>query len=142
MASGMDPGVKKKTDRLLAERAANNAFASSTAQSNGAAKRRSRRRPHLCVEIRAAFPHPARRRDRLVPLTQSEVLHKAFLAAGADSTLVAIEGADRWLRGVQGDGAVERDIAFLRSKLGNHSRRRPGPHRRPLFPFTTAERMA
>lgn len=58
-------------------------------------------------------------RDRLVPLAQSEVLHKALLAAGADSTLVAIEGADHCFWGVPGEGIVERDIAFLRAKLGS-----------------------
>jgi acetyl esterase/lipase len=58
-------------------------------------------------------------RDRLVPFAQSEVLHKALLAAGADSTLVAIEGADHCFWGVADDGIVERDIAFLRRKLGN-----------------------
>ena len=57
-------------------------------------------------------------RDRVVPFAQSEVLHKALLAAGADSTFIAIEGADHCFWGVPGDGIVERDIAFLRSKLG------------------------
>jgi len=56
--------------------------------------------------------------DRLVPLAQSEVLHAALLAAGADSTLVAIEGADHCFWGVPDEGIVERDIAFLRAKLG------------------------
>jgi acetyl esterase/lipase len=55
--------------------------------------------------------------DRVVPLAQSEILHKALLAAGADSTLVTIEGADHCFWGVQDNGIVERDIAFLRSKL-------------------------
>ena len=57
-------------------------------------------------------------RDRLVPLGQSEVLHKALIAAGADSTLATIEGADHCFWGVSGEGIVERDIAFLRAKLG------------------------
>jgi acetyl esterase/lipase len=57
-------------------------------------------------------------RDRLVPLAQSETLHKALLAAGAESTLVTIEGADHCFWGVEGSGIVERDIAFLRAKLG------------------------
>ena len=56
--------------------------------------------------------------DRLVPLEQNESLHKALLAAGADSTLVTIEGADHCFWGVGDDGVVERDIAFLRAKLG------------------------
>jgi acetyl esterase/lipase len=59
-------------------------------------------------------------RDRLVPLAQSEGLHKALLAAGAESTLVAIEGADHCFWGVQDNGIVERDIAFLRSKFGDY----------------------
>jgi hypothetical protein len=54
----------------------------------------------------------------LVPLEQNESLHKALLAAGADSTLVTIEGADHCFWGVGDDGVVERDIAFLRAKLG------------------------
>ena len=58
-------------------------------------------------------------RDRLVPITQSEALHAALVAAGADSTLVAIEGADHCFWGVSGEGIVERDIAFLRAKLGS-----------------------
>jgi acetyl esterase/lipase len=57
-------------------------------------------------------------RDRSVPLAQSEGPHKALLAAGAESTLVAIEGADHCFWGVQDNGIVERDIAFLRSKFG------------------------
>jgi len=57
-------------------------------------------------------------RDRLVPLAQSEVLHAALRAAGADSTLVAIEGADHCFWGVPDEGIVERDIAFLRARLG------------------------
>jgi acetyl esterase/lipase len=56
-------------------------------------------------------------RDRLVPFAQSDVLHKALLAAGADSTFVAIEGADHCFWGVPDDGIVERDIAFLQAKL-------------------------
>jgi acetyl esterase/lipase len=58
-------------------------------------------------------------RDRLVPPAQSEVLHNALLAAGADSTLVRIEGADHCFWGVPGEGIVERDIEFLRAKLGH-----------------------
>ena len=58
-------------------------------------------------------------RDRLVPLGQSEVLHRTLLGAGADSTLVVIEGADHCFWGVPPEGIVERDIAFLRAKLGN-----------------------
>jgi acetyl esterase/lipase len=58
-------------------------------------------------------------RDRLVPLGQSQALHQALLAAGAASTLVAIEGADHCFWGVEDDGIVERDIAFLRKTLGD-----------------------
>jgi acetyl esterase/lipase len=58
-------------------------------------------------------------RDRLVPLGQSEALHRALLAAGAASTLVVIEGADHCFWGVDDDGIVERDIAFLRSTFGS-----------------------
>jgi acetyl esterase/lipase len=54
-------------------------------------------------------------RDRLVPLGQSQALHRALLAAGAASTLVVIEGADHCFWGVEDDGIVERDIAFLRA---------------------------
>jgi acetyl esterase/lipase len=57
--------------------------------------------------------------DRLVPPAQSEVLHKALVAAGADSTLVLIEGADHCFWGAPGEGIVERDIEFLKAKLGN-----------------------
>ena len=57
-------------------------------------------------------------RDRLVPLGQSRALHQALLAAGAASTLVAIEGADHCFWGVEADGIVERDIAFLRKTFG------------------------
>ena len=42
----------------------------------------------------------------------------ALIAAGADSTLATIEGADHCFWGVSGEGIVERDIAFLRAKLG------------------------
>jgi acetyl esterase/lipase len=58
-------------------------------------------------------------RDRLVPLGQSELLHRTLLAAGADSTLVVIEDADHCFWGVSPDGIVERDIAFLRAKLAD-----------------------
>jgi acetyl esterase/lipase len=54
-------------------------------------------------------------RDRLVPVGQSLALHQALLAAGAASTLVAIDGADHCFWGVAADGIVERDIAFLRA---------------------------
>ena len=54
-------------------------------------------------------------RDRLVPLGQSQALHQALVAAGAASTLVVIEGADHCFWGVEADGIVERDIAFLRA---------------------------
>jgi hypothetical protein len=54
-----------------------------------------------------------------VPLGQSQALHEALLAAGAASTLVAIEGADHCFWGVEDDGIVERDIAFLRKTLGD-----------------------
>jgi acetyl esterase/lipase len=57
--------------------------------------------------------------DRLVPLGQSEILHRALLAAGADSTLVVVEGADHCFWGVPPQGIVERDIVFLKDKLGN-----------------------
>ena len=57
-------------------------------------------------------------RDRLVPLGQSQALHRALLGAGAASTLVAIEGADHCFWGVEDDGIVERDIAFLRKTFG------------------------
>ena len=57
-------------------------------------------------------------RDRLVPLAQSEILHEALLAADVDSTLVVIEGADHCFWGAPLEGIVERDIAFLRAKLG------------------------
>jgi acetyl esterase/lipase len=53
--------------------------------------------------------------DRLVPPEQSRELHRALLAAGAASTLVLIEGADHCFWGVDDDGIVERDIAFLRA---------------------------
>jgi acetyl esterase/lipase len=56
-------------------------------------------------------------RDRLVPLGQSEALHRTLLAAGVDSTLVVIDGADHCFWGAPPDGIVERDIAFLRAKL-------------------------
>jgi acetyl esterase/lipase len=56
--------------------------------------------------------------DRLVPFAQSRALHETLLKAGADSTLVAVEGADHCFWGASGDGIVERDIAFLRAKLG------------------------
>lgn len=58
-------------------------------------------------------------RDRLVPLAQSEVLHKALLAAGVSSELVVVEGADHCFWGVPDNGVVERDIAFLRRSLGD-----------------------
>lgn len=57
-------------------------------------------------------------RDRLVPLGQSQALHRALLAAGAPSTLVVVEGADHCFWGVDDDGIVERDIAFLRATFG------------------------
>ncbi len=56
--------------------------------------------------------------DRLVPLGQSQALHKALLAAGARSTLVVIEGADHCFWGVDRTGIVERDVAFLRGVFG------------------------
>ncbi len=56
--------------------------------------------------------------DRLVPLAQSESLHKALLAAGAKSSLHIMEGADHCFWGVPDDGVVERDIAFLKGVFG------------------------
>jgi acetyl esterase/lipase len=55
--------------------------------------------------------------DRLVPIRQSEAFHAALLKAGADSTLVRIEGADHCFWGAPLDGIVERDIAFLKAQL-------------------------
>jgi len=57
-------------------------------------------------------------RDRLVPFGQSQALHDALTAAGVDSTLHAIEGADHCFWGVPDDGIAERDIAFMKAKLG------------------------
>jgi acetyl esterase/lipase len=57
--------------------------------------------------------------DRLVPLGQSQALHKALLAAGAASTLVVTDGADHCFWGVPDDGIVERDIAFLHATFGD-----------------------
>jgi acetyl esterase/lipase len=56
--------------------------------------------------------------DRLVPVGQSRALHRALLDAGAASTLKIIEGADHCFWGVEDDGIVERDIAFLRATFG------------------------
>ena len=56
--------------------------------------------------------------DRLVPLEQSQALHKALLAAGARSTLSVIEGADHCFWGVDRTGIVERDVAFLKGVFG------------------------
>jgi acetyl esterase/lipase len=56
-------------------------------------------------------------KDRLVPFGQAQELHDALIAAGADTTLVAVEGADHCFWGVSGEGIVEDAIAFLRSKL-------------------------
>jgi acetyl esterase/lipase len=56
--------------------------------------------------------------DRLVPVGQSQALHRALVEAGAASTLKVIEGADHCFWGVQTDGIVERDIAFLRATFG------------------------
>lgn len=55
--------------------------------------------------------------DRLVPIGQARALHAALLAAGADSTLDEIAGADHCFWGVPDPGIVERDITFLREKL-------------------------
>ena len=57
--------------------------------------------------------------DRLVPIRQSETFHAALRKAGVDSTLVRIEGADHCFWGAPLDGIVERDIAFLKAKLGS-----------------------
>lgn len=56
-------------------------------------------------------------RDRLVPYGQAVELDNALQAVSADSTLVAVEGADHCFWGVPGDGIVEDAIAFLRTKL-------------------------
>jgi acetyl esterase/lipase len=56
-------------------------------------------------------------KDRLVPFAQAQELHDALQAAGADSTLIPVEGADHCFWGVPGDGIVEDAITFLRAKL-------------------------
>jgi acetyl esterase/lipase len=56
--------------------------------------------------------------DRLVPIRQSETFHAALIKAGVNSTLVRIEGADHCFWGAPLDGIVERDIAFLKARLG------------------------
>jgi acetyl esterase/lipase len=51
--------------------------------------------------------------DRLVPIGQSRELHQALLAAGADSTLREIEGADHCFWGVDGRGIMADVTGFL-----------------------------
>jgi hypothetical protein len=41
-----------------------------------------------------------------------------LIAAGADSTLIPIEGGDHCFWGVSGDGIVEDAIKFTQKKLG------------------------
>ena len=52
--------------------------------------------------------------DRLVPLAQSENLHKALVAAGVDSTLKVIEGADHCFWGADRSIIMPDVIGFLR----------------------------
>jgi len=51
--------------------------------------------------------------DRLVPLAQSQTLHKALLATGVSSTLKVIEGADHCFWGVDRSAIMPDAIAFL-----------------------------
>lgn len=55
--------------------------------------------------------------DRVVPVGQSEELHAALLACGADSSLTIVERADHCFGGVDLDPLVDQAIAFFREKL-------------------------
>jgi acetyl esterase/lipase len=55
--------------------------------------------------------------DRVVPVGQSEELHTALLACGADSRLTIVEGADHCFGGVDLDPLVGQAIAFFQEKL-------------------------
>ncbi|MDE2446764.1 MAG: alpha/beta hydrolase [Alphaproteobacteria bacterium] len=55
--------------------------------------------------------------DRLVPYQQSVDLAAALKNAGADVTLLTVEGADHCFWGVPPDGIVEDTIRFLDTKL-------------------------
>jgi acetyl esterase/lipase len=55
--------------------------------------------------------------DRVVPVGQSEELHEALLACGADSSLTIVEGADHCFGGVDLDPLVDQAITFFQEKL-------------------------
>ncbi len=62
--------------------------------------------------------------DRVVPVGQSEELHAALLACGADSVLTVVEGADHCFGGADLDPLVSQAIAFFREKLRSRKENR------------------
>ncbi|NLG20773.1 MAG: alpha/beta hydrolase [Actinomycetales bacterium] len=54
------------------------------------------------------------RDDSLVPVTESETLHRALLTAGVDSTLEITDGADHCFIGTPVEPHLDRAIGFLR----------------------------
>lgn len=61
--------------------------------------------------------------DRVVPAQQSERLHGALLAAGVDSTLDLVPGADHCFWDVDPEAPLRRVVAYLADRLGAE---RPG----------------
>jgi len=55
--------------------------------------------------------------DGVVPVGQSEELHEALLACGADSSLTLVEGADHCFIGADLDPLVAQAVAFFQQKL-------------------------
>ena len=51
--------------------------------------------------------------DRLVPIAQSRVLHQALVAAGVDSTLQAVDGADHCFWGADRSRVMPEAVRFL-----------------------------
>jgi dipeptidyl aminopeptidase/acylaminoacyl peptidase len=50
----------------------------------------------------------------VVPLNQSEIMHRALRAAGKDSRLVVLDGEDHWLSfGPTRRRMLEETVAFL-----------------------------
>jgi acetyl esterase/lipase len=62
--------------------------------------------------------------DGVVPVGQSEELHEALLARGADSSLTIVEGADHCFIGADLDPLVAQAVAFFRQKLRSNAESR------------------
>jgi acetyl esterase/lipase len=70
--------------------------------------------------------------DKVLPATQSAMLHERLLGAGAQSVLRPVPGADHCFEGhTDVQGLIDEAVAFLRANLGLHVERHQGDHGRP-----------